>query len=100
MLVGVGGSGKKSLSELASVVAGAKMMKVEIQKKYGKKEFRIDIFNIMLQAGKYTQQVMLLFPDTDIIQEGFLEDVNNLINTGEISGLIGREEMDLITAEL
>jgi dynein heavy chain len=51
MLVGVGGSGKKSLSELASVLAGARMMKVEPQKKYGKKEFRIDIFNIMLQAG-------------------------------------------------
>jgi hypothetical protein len=29
MLVGVGGSGKKSLSELASVVSGALMMKVE-----------------------------------------------------------------------
>jgi dynein heavy chain len=51
MLVGVGGSGKKSLSELSSVLAGAKMMKVEPQKKYGKKEFRIDVFNIMLQAG-------------------------------------------------
>ena len=48
MLVGVGGSGKKSLSELASVVSGAKMMKIEILKKYGKKEFRIDLFNIML----------------------------------------------------
>jgi len=27
----------------------------------------------------------------------FLEDINNLINTGEISGLIGREEMESIT---
>lgn len=27
----------------------------------------------------------------------FLEDINNLINTGEISGLIGREEMEAIT---
>jgi dynein heavy chain len=50
-LVGVGGSGKKSLSELASVLSGSKLMKVEPQKKYGKKEFRIDIFNIMLAAG-------------------------------------------------
>ena len=54
----------------------------------------------MLAAGSSSQQVMFLFPDTDIIQEGFLEDVNNLINTGEISGLIGREEMDQINVLL
>ncbi len=29
-----------------------------------------------------------------------MEDVNNLINTGEIFGLIGREEMDIINSAL
>ena len=29
-----------------------------------------------------------------------MEDVNNLINTGEISGLIGREELEIINQTL
>jgi dynein heavy chain len=71
-LVGVGGSGKKSLSELGAVLSGAKLMKIEPLKKYGKKEFRIDLFNIMLASASSSQHVMFLFPDTDIIQEGFI----------------------------
>ena len=50
-MVGVGGSGKKSLSELGAVLSGAKLMKIEPLKKYGKKEFRIDLFNIMLASA-------------------------------------------------
>lgn len=66
-MVGVGGSGKKSLSELGAVLSGAKLMKIEPLKKYGKKEFRIDLFNIMLASASSNQHVMFLFPDTDII---------------------------------
>ncbi len=65
--MGVGGSGKKSLSELGAVLSGAKLMKIEPLKKYGKKEFRIDLFNIMLASASSNQHVMFLFPDTDII---------------------------------
>lgn len=66
-MVGVGGSGKKSLSELGAVLSGAKLMKIEPLKKYGKKEFRIDLFNIMMASASSNQHVMFLFPDTDII---------------------------------
>jgi dynein heavy chain len=72
ILVGVGGSGKKSLSELGAVLSSARLMKIEPQKKYGKKEFRIDIFNIMVASASSNAHVMFLFPDTDIIQEGYL----------------------------
>jgi len=34
---------------------------------------------------------MFLLNEADIVAENFLDDINNLINNGEISGLIGRE---------
>jgi hypothetical protein len=34
---------------------------------------------------------MFLLNEADILFESFLDDINNLINNGEISGLIGRE---------
>ena len=34
--------------------------------------------------------------ESDIAHESFMEDINNLINNGEISGLIGRDEYDRI----
>ncbi len=35
---------------------------------------------------------MFLFSDTQIKQEGFVEDINNLLNTAEIPNLYSTEE--------
>lgn len=55
---------------------------------------------MMFLAGTTSKHIMLLLNEADIINENFLEDVNNLINNGEISGLIGREYQDRINAVL
>jgi dynein heavy chain len=41
-----------------------------------------------------------MFDDTSILQEGFLEDINNLLNSGEIPNLLGKEEIEEIKKEL
>ena len=38
--------------------------------------------------------------DTQIMHQSFLEDVNNILNTGEITNLYAKEDYDLMTAEL
>jgi hypothetical protein len=38
------------------------------------------------QAGVEGKPVVFLLPDSKIVSEGFLEDVNNMLNSGEVSG--------------
>lgn len=47
MLVGVGGSGKKSLTTLAAALAGTVLDTIETKKNYSKKEFKEDLFRMM-----------------------------------------------------
>lgn len=42
--------------------------------------------------------VAFTFNDTQITQEGFLEDVNNLLNSGEVPNMLTKEDLDIITS--
>jgi len=44
--------------------------------------------------------VQFLFSDTQIVFESFLEDINNLLNSGEIPNLFAPEEKVQINDEL
>lgn len=93
LLIGVGGSGKKSLVTVAAEMAGTNLRQIEPSKDYDIKTFRKDVFNNMLSAaGHEGKEITFLLTDSHIVNEGFLEEVNNLINTGEL--VLDREEMD------
>ena len=42
---------------------------------------------IMQLAGVEGKQVLFYFPDNHIVDERFLEDVNNVLNAGEVPNL-------------
>ena len=41
-----------------------------------------------------------LFSDTQIVKESFLEDLNNILNTGEVPNIWGPEDYDEILNEM
>lgn len=82
MLIGVGGSGKQSLSKLAAFISLCKTQMLEIGKGYNNESFRGDLQRISLLAGVEMEKVCFLFLDTQIILEDFLESINNMLNTG------------------
>lgn len=100
MLVGVGGSGKKSLTTLAAVLSGAVSDTIESKKNYGRKEFKEDLFRMMCKVAIDNKIVAFSFSDTQMTQEGFLEDVNNLLNSGEVPNMLTKEDIDIINSGL
>ena len=94
MLVGVGGSGKQSLTRFASSMCEYKCISIELTRGYDSKEFREDIKKLFKTTGILGQSVTFLFTDTQIVNEGFVEDINNLLNSGEVPGLFAPDEKE------
>ncbi|CAG9464970.1 unnamed protein product [Pedinophyceae sp. YPF-701] len=100
MLVGVGGSGKQSLTRFATFMAEYQCFQIELTRGYGTNEFRDDIKSLFQVAGVEGRPIVFLFTDTQILDEGFVEDINSILNTGEVPGLYAPDEKDKVLNDL
>jgi dynein heavy chain, axonemal len=66
LLIGLGGSGRKSFAQLASFIAEYNPMSLEITKNYGYSQFREDIKKIFTEIGVKDKYISFLFSDTHI----------------------------------
>ena len=100
LLIGVGGSGRQSLARLAICMANFDCFSIEITRQYGIAMFHEDLKQLLLKAGKENLSVCFLFNDSQIVHESFLEDINNILNTGEVPNLFEQAEIDDIMTEV
>lgn len=71
-----------------------------MKKNFSQNDFRDNIKKAMLSCGIRGERTAFLINDNQITSESFLEDVNNLLNSGEIPNLWVQEDKDLINNEL
>ncbi|TSL75253.1 Dynein heavy chain 17, axonemal [Bagarius yarrelli] len=100
LLVGVGGSGKQSLSRLAASISNLEVFQITLRKGYGISDLKLDLNALYIKAGVKNIGMVFLMTDSQVAEEGFLVLINDLLASGEIPGLFQNDEVENIIGSM
>mmetsp|Transcript_21619 Transcript_21619/g.15864 ORF Transcript_21619/g.15864 Transcript_21619/m.15864 type:complete len:349 (+) Transcript_21619:1203-2249(+) len=101
-LVGVGGSGRHSLTRLSAYISEMNIYQLEVTKGFQLKNFREfikDLYAVSSYSSKGSYKTVFIFSDNDIVHESFLEDVNNMLSSGLVPNLHTNDELNKIVED-
>ncbi|KAL7391500.1 hypothetical protein ABVT39_010104 [Epinephelus coioides] len=100
LLVGVGGSGKQSLTKLAAFAAGCEVFEITLSRGYSESNFRDELKALYLKLGIENKKIVFLFTDAHVAEEGFLELINNMLTSGIVPALFPDDEKESVLNQL
>lgn len=92
LLVGFGGSGKQSLTKLSTYLATYDLFQITLKRGYKEEDFREELKELFKSVLKKPKTFM--FTDSHVVEEGFLELINNILTIGMVPALFPEEEKD------
>ena len=119
LLVGVGGSGRQSLTYMAGYMGGFQLKQIRITSNYGMTDFHDDLREAMMCAAGMSEKegeggggggdgkgsgassssnvggcpTIFLLSDTQIQEETMVENISNLLNSGEVPNMLTQEDI-------
>ncbi|KAK6478238.1 dynein heavy chain 17 [Huso huso] len=100
LLVGVGGSGKQSLSRLAAAISSLEVSQITLRKGYTIADLKLDLAALYIKAGVKNCGMVFLMTDSQVAEEQFLVLINDLLASGEIPGLFPDDEVENIIGSM
>ncbi|KAH0629591.1 hypothetical protein JD844_011790, partial [Phrynosoma platyrhinos] len=100
LLVGVGGSGKQSLTRLAAFISSLEVFQITLGKGYGISDLKADLAAQYITAGVKNVGTVFLMTDAQVADERFLVLVNDLLASGEIPDLFPDDEVENIISNM
>ncbi|XP_049715502.1 dynein axonemal heavy chain 9 isoform X3 [Elephas maximus indicus] len=100
LLVGVGGSGKQSLTRLAAFISSMDVFQITLRKGYHIPDFKVDLAGLCLKAGVKNLSTVFLMTDAQVADERFLVLINDLLASGEIPDLYSDDEVENIISNV
>lgn len=98
MIVGVGGSGKQSVTKLAAYAAGCGVFQIALSRGYNEASFREDLKKLYTIIGVENNPTVFIFTASQIAEEGFLELINNMLTIGVVPTLFEDEDKEQVFA--
>uniref|UniRef100_A0A8C9W8T1 Dynein axonemal heavy chain 17 n=1 Tax=Scleropages formosus TaxID=113540 RepID=A0A8C9W8T1_SCLFO len=100
LLVGVGGSGKQSLTRLAAFISSLEVFQISLRKGYNIPDLKTDLAGLYIRAGVKNIGTVFLMTDAQVADEKFLVLVNDLLASGEIPDLFPDDEVENIVGNM
>lgn len=86
--------------KLAASISDAQVFQIEVTRAYGVTEWREDIKKLLLFAGLNAKPAVFLFTDSQVKEEAFIEDINSMLNTGDLPNLFPSDEKAVILEKM
>ena len=100
LLVGVGGSGRHTLTKAAAGLLGMEVKEFRMTREYGLEAFLEDLRKIYKLALKSEEEVVLVLGDAEVKEESFLEVLNTFLLTGQVPRLFSKDEYQMLISEM
>lgn len=100
LLVGLGGNGRKTIAKISTFINECQPYSIELHRNYGKLEWLDDLRNLYKSLGIDNKKIVFSFSDKEIKEEKFIEDINNILNVGELTSLFANEDEEEIHYEI
>jgi dynein heavy chain, axonemal len=100
MLIGVGGSGKQSLSKLSAFICGHDIRQLAVTSKFTVTDLKENLKEYYRMTGVKGTGLVFMLTDSQIVNDKFLVYINDILASGWIADLFERDEIDAMFGSL